>query len=219
MLKGKHTLARSNMSALPVGVPADSDSICILDTGVGLAFARVNRLDLLTDHCGDRVEYVNAVYAEWEYRARTPPSGCEARKEDFQLHQAAKQVLDRAEALWGPPVNFYPEPDELEAMKAAIVANKDIAGGASLLEHGGEAESILYVEELRARGASALFLATNDGPAIDVAAARCIRAMHQQQMLVAMCQEERLTSEEAKKLFTIMNAMTTVSPQRLDPWP
>ena len=78
---------------------------------------------------------------------------------------------------------------------------------------------MLYVEELRARGVSALFLATNDGPAIDVAEARFIQAMHQQQMLVAMCKEERLTSGEAQRLFETMNAMSTVSQQRLEPWP
>lgn len=172
-----------------------------LDTGVGISFAHVNRLDLLVDLLTGRLLAVDDVVDEVVNRATGP---LEAGHDPVdQLVKVACQRV-RTCISGSDIVAVTVSGGSHERIRALMRRMRELDPSPNLGKHRGEAATIAYAESLRPRG----IILTNDGAAQTVAEESGVPWHSSASLLRLMVRGGRLSDVEAFGLFTSMDSVS-----------
>lgn len=214
------------------------DAVYLLDTGVGVAFAYVDRLDLLVTHYGPQLRYVDTVAVEWRVHAkrtvrplRDGHSAEDKRRHDelTALKVAGARLHATAVELFGAPIETTD--DDLDAVDA-LVAELCALHPPRPVEDGsdrGECASVHVAVQLRNRqatgtsddevggrssadqsGVRVVVLCANDGRARRLASNYGVAHRNMHSVLREMVIADHLTAEDAFELYERMAEVTAL---------
>jgi hypothetical protein len=172
-----------------------------LDTGVGISFAHVNRLDLLINFLTGRLQAVDDVVDEVLERA----TGTLEAGHDH-VDRLVKVACQRVRTcitgsdivtvtVWGA---------SHERIRALMRRMRELDPSPNLGKHRGEAATIAYAESLRPRG----IILTNDGAAQKVAQESGVPWHSSASLLRLMVRGGYVSNVEAFELFTSMDSVS-----------
>lgn len=196
----------------------DPDAVYILDSGVGLSFGHVKKLDLLAEHYGSQLEYVEDVVIEWRSQSTRTIRPLEpghtaddkaARANLIDLKAAAKDCLDHVPALFGNHVDLGE--DELDNVQnlitelCALHPEREDTG-----DDRGECASI-RLGELRRDGKNVVVLCSNDNRGRRLADNHGIAWRNAGTVLREMVREQRLSDADAWTHYQQMVALSGIN--------
>lgn len=210
--------ARKNPEPPTLEPDRDPDAVYILDSGVGLAFAHVNRLDLLADHYADQLEYVEDVLIEWRSQSTIPIFTLEpghtaddktTRENLIALKTAATTCLTQVPALFGNHVDLGE--DELENVDNLITELCALhPARANTGDDRGECASV-RLGELRRDGKRVIVLCSNDDRGRRLANNHGIAWRNAGTVLREMVREDRLADVDAWAHYQQMVALSGIN--------
>lgn len=180
----------------PVSHTGDHDSVHVIDSGVGIGFAHVDRMQMFHDYLGDRLDVVDAVVFEWRRRANLRFG--EGHAHIDQLVKRASGIALRASEQWRIVELDASAASGIEQIQTQLrdyAARQGDPNAADPFRHYGEAASIFH-----ARTCDGIVL-TNDGGARHVAQRQRIRALHSGHVLRELVHAGRLSGAEAWGLY------------------
>lgn len=194
------------------------DALYLLDTGVGLGFGHIqDGIDLLADHYGTQLRYVEDVLLEWRKQAtlQVLPLGPGHSQQEKAQHDhllriraCAKRLLSLVPAKFGDPVDLgFDEVEQVDALVHELCAlhpSKSNSGGDR-----GECATVRLGELLRPT-VPVVVLCANDDRARRLASAHGIAHRNVHTVLREMVREGRLTAANAHAHYIAMGAVTQI---------
>ncbi len=183
----------------PVARAGDHDSVHVIDSGVGIGFAHVGRIEMFHDYLGSRLDVVDDVVFEWRRRSRTSLGPGHAPI-DQQVKQASGIAL--AKSVEWRRIDLDDSSrlgvDQVQAELRAYARSQGDPHADDPWRHRGEAASIFHA------GSCDGIVLTNDGGARHVAQRRRVRALHCGHVLRELVVDGRLLGHEAWDLYQRM---------------
>lgn len=172
-----------------------------LDTGVGISFAHVNRLDLLVNLFTGRLQVVDDVVDEVVQRAtRVLPEGHAPVDQLVRVAcQRVRTCINNSDIM-----AVTVSGGSHERIRALMRRMRELDPSPNLGKHRGEAATIAYAESLRPRG----IILTNDGAAQKVAQENGVPWHSSASLLRLIVRGGHLSDAEAFELFTSMDSVS-----------
>lgn len=199
----------------PLGKDRHLEAVYLLDTGVGTAFAYVNKLELLAEHYGEQLTYVDSVELEWRRHATMQlhplrPGHTQLEKETrdqlAHLKAAGQRLCADAASLFGDAViTDEDDQDAIDGLVADLCALHPPKADSGADR--GECASVHIGMRLRATR-PVVVLCANDDRARKLAANRGLAHRNMHTILTEMVREQRLTETEAHDLYSRMSQVT-----------
>lgn len=197
--------ARKHPPPPRLGADRDVDAVYILDSGVGLSFAHIaDGMDLLADHYGSQLRYVEDVCVEWRSQAATQirplepgqtPNHKAVRAQLVALKAAAARCLTEVPARFGVPVDLgYGELENVDALVAELCALPPARPNTG--DDRGECASVRLAELLSGE-ARVVVLCSNDDRGRRLASRYGIAHRNARTVLREMVREGRLSAIDA----------------------
>lgn len=169
-----------------------------LDTGVGIGFAAVKRVDLLESYLPERLMILQEVVIEVRRRAsvevHTAPT-----QQDERVNDACRKLRPALPRF--PNVGLNEEfLDRRDFLLDRLKSKNDQAG------HDGEAASLAWAESQRPRA----IVLTNDGDAQDLADEIGVGWLNGSLVLAGMVDVDLISCDEALDLFKRMDAVSGI---------
>lgn len=209
--------ARRNPEPPTLTSDRDPEALYILDSGVGLSFAHVHRLELIAEHYAGQLEYVHDVVIEWQSQAAIkihpltegdPKEKKITRDNLIALKAAAATCLKEVPALFGTHVDLGE--DELENVQnlitelCALHPEREDTG-----DDRGECASV-RLGELRRDSRRVIALCSNDDRGRRLAYNHTIAWRNVGTVLREMVREDRLTDVDAWADYQQMVALSGI---------
>lgn len=183
----------------PVARAGEHDSVHVIDSGVGIGFAHVGRIDMFHDYLGSRLDVVDDVEFEWRRRSGALLGPGHAPVDQRVKHASrialAKSVEWRRIYLDDSSRHGV---DQIQVELRAYARSQGDPHADEPWRHRGEAASIFHA------GCCDGIVLTNDGGARHVAQRRRVRALHCGHILRELVVAGWLQGDEAWALYQRM---------------
>jgi hypothetical protein len=208
---GPDLFTRRNAKPPELGESRDPEAIYLLDSGVAFAFGHARRVNLLHEHYGTQLHYVDDVMLEIRARKKStpklPPNGSaqtlfEDYKRDMAIKKAAIQLMVELPQLFGDPVALsYEDESHIETLVAELCRLQ--ASQAQGSKHRGECATVHYGKTLTPGHLTVVVLCANDDGARLLAANHTIGHRNVHTVLREMVRDNRLSKEDAWELYQL----------------
>ena len=206
---GPGLFTRRDPKPAELGENRDPGAVYLLDSGVAFAFGHIQRIDLLHEHYGAQLRYVDDVMVEIRSRKGSVPQlpvagSSQAMFDEYKRDRAIKKacislVVDLPR-LFGEPISLdYDDQTQVDALVAELCRLQGVEPSGA--RHRGECATVHYGKKLSPSDVNIVVICANDDGARLLAANHTIGHRNMHTVLREMVRDERLTKDEAWHLY------------------